>query len=489
MRLLITIVSLFICSSSLAQRSNNWAFGDSVGINFNTVPPTVDTTIIIMSREPAASISDLNGNLLFYVGTPSVDILPGYMQYVVRNAVDSIMTGVNNFPGHTSITQGLIIIPNPYDSAKYYIFYLGGIGILYYSVVDITLNNGLGKVVSANNILYNATISEKMNAVKAANGKDWWLIGMEVQNSFTTDYFYKFKIDSSGITFKGTQLIGTPNVPSVGGQMIFSPDGTKLVYTGGKMESMIIDFDRCTGTFSNPQLTCPWWQNSCQANEVKYGASFSPSSRYAYLSVMDTLWQFDTQAATIANSKQQIYIDTVQYFAMGQQMLGPDGKIYIANAYKYTSPLPYDSMRNGSLSVIESPDSAGSSCNFAPYSFFLNGRKSLAGLPNMPNYNLGMLEDVNCDSIIGTGINNSGEDYHFNLYPNPTTDIFNVEFYGEHFNSLELYSLEGQLLTKTIIQSNTKYLSVDISKYARGVYLVKLTDHSNRSFVRKLIHD
>ncbi|MBK7964588.1 MAG: hypothetical protein IPK10_04335 [Bacteroidetes bacterium] len=46
---------------------------------------------------------------------------------------------------------------------------------------------------------------------------------------------------------------------------------------------------------------------------------------------------------------------------------------------------------NSNLSVINFPDSLGSSCDFQPYSFYLGGHKAYNGLPNNPNYELDTL--------------------------------------------------------------------------------------------------
>jgi hypothetical protein len=49
----------------VAQRGNNWCFGDSSGIDFNTSPPTIFITSV-KSRGSCASISDSLGQLLMY---------------------------------------------------------------------------------------------------------------------------------------------------------------------------------------------------------------------------------------------------------------------------------------------------------------------------------------------------------------------------------------------------------------------------------------
>jgi len=50
-------------------------------------------------------------------------------------------------------------------------------GILWYSVIDMNLNGGNGSVVQNNVILFNDTLSTSgPQAVKHANGRDWWII-------------------------------------------------------------------------------------------------------------------------------------------------------------------------------------------------------------------------------------------------------------------------------------------------------------------------
>ncbi len=467
MRIIFTVYILsLLATTSKAQRNNYWAFGDSVGINFNTNPPTIDTTIIMMPIEPSASIADENGNLLFYVGSKTIDNF-ATKSFVVRNSLDSIMVNGDSLNGNTSMTQGLLIIPDPYDTALYYVFH-NGWGYLDYSIVDMSLNGGLGAVISKNNFL-KSPIREKLHAVKAANGKDWWIVGTFEQNG--SDYFYEYKIDSTGLNFKGQFYINTPVISLTAGQLIFSPDGSKLINAGGyQLNNYLIDFDRCTGLFAN--INYIYNSNT----KVSYGASFSPSGRFAYISTFDSLYQFDTQAANIATSRQLIYADSSSTFGMGQHMLAPDGNIYISN--ESTSISANNDSLATHLSRINYPDSIGMSCAFLPYSFSLNNRKSLLGLPNFPNYYLGQLEGVNCDSILALEVSDLNP-FLVRTYPNPASEMVTIAIPENQKPEAKIciYDMAG----KKLVEQEYKE-QMDVRYLKQGMYLIEVTSIKHHAF-------
>ena len=62
----ILFIFLWCSTTVLAQgEANNWFFGQSAGLNFNTNPPT-PMIGSIQTEEGCASFSDKEGNLLFY---------------------------------------------------------------------------------------------------------------------------------------------------------------------------------------------------------------------------------------------------------------------------------------------------------------------------------------------------------------------------------------------------------------------------------------
>lgn len=112
MRFYIFILIMF---SSLAVQSqgpaNNWYFGGGAGINFNTSPPTILNDGRLNTLEGCASISNDEGQLLFYTdGT------------TVYNRSGNIMENGTGLLGDQSSTQSAIIIPQPLSTTVYYIF-------------------------------------------------------------------------------------------------------------------------------------------------------------------------------------------------------------------------------------------------------------------------------------------------------------------------------------------------------------------------------
>ena len=61
------LVVILISSTSFAQKeAANWYFGDMAGLTFNSGSPVALLNGQLITREGCASISDKDGNLLFY---------------------------------------------------------------------------------------------------------------------------------------------------------------------------------------------------------------------------------------------------------------------------------------------------------------------------------------------------------------------------------------------------------------------------------------
>src|SRR5436190_1341273 len=84
-------------------------------------------------------------------------------------------------------------------------------------------------------------------------------------------------------------------------------------------------------------------------------------------------------------------------YCQGQQLLGPDGKIYLATYYT-TIPNDVFNLKNQNLCVINFPNEVYPLCDFDTNSISLGTRRVFGGLPNMPNYNLGPLVGSGCDT-------------------------------------------------------------------------------------------
>ena len=155
---LIAILFVPLLSTS-QQQAAIWYFGDRAGLDFTTGVPIVLNDGALDTLEGCATISDAMGNLLFYTD-------------------GSTIWGSNHIPmpngagllGDSSSSQSAIIVPAPDNVDIYYVFtvtfqaYPEGAN---YSVVDMSLNGGLGDVVTKNVALF-APAAEKLTAVQHA---------------------------------------------------------------------------------------------------------------------------------------------------------------------------------------------------------------------------------------------------------------------------------------------------------------------------------
>ncbi|MBC7778321.1 MAG: hypothetical protein H7246_23015, partial [Phycisphaerae bacterium] len=209
-------------------------------------------------------LSDSNGLLQMY--TNGGDI--GTVQWdIMQNGADLTDDG----PGPNIWPQMALSLPKPGNGNRIILLYgdeeffwpYGPDGIvwvvsnnLYAAEIDMSLNNGLGKVISRGQMVIEDTLSiGKFTATKHANGRDWWLLAHE---QFSNRY-HSLLIDPYGIHNMGSQTVGTPYDDGVG-QACFSPDGAHYVIMDGVdfdtsnavgCSINIYDFDRCTGMLFN----------------------------------------------------------------------------------------------------------------------------------------------------------------------------------------------------------------------------------------------
>jgi len=256
-----------------------------------------------------SSICDSAGSLLFYTNG-----------CVIAGADDKILEngeGINPGNAHAlwceqyndGYAGGLgnsLILPVPDSSSLFYLFHKRFVlysnpqdvifDKLYYTVVDMKENGGKGRVSEKNIVLMSDTLAlGEIAAVKHANGKDWWLVTPR-RNS---NQFYIFKFTSQGIVDTFQQTIGIlPDPQGEGlGQMVFSPDGSKLYRTYRYNPVMVYSFDREAGVFTQFD-TIPFDYGNQLVGEI--GCAVSSDSRFLYLGCRKFLYQLDTWASDIS---------------------------------------------------------------------------------------------------------------------------------------------------------------------------------------------
>lgn len=389
-KILFSLALGFLIDMAYAQQeASNWYFGENAGIHFEQ-DGTVTTlnTGQLNTREGCASISDQDGQLLFYTDGSTV-----------FNRVHNVMANGSGLFGDASSTQSAIIVPRPNTPNIYYIFTVdnsvdGSNFGLNYSEVDMSLFGGLGAVTNKNvNLL--PLCSEKITAVlKDCVDRSLWVVTFASFNgtSPANDTFHAFEVNAMGVsTTSVTSQFPGLNITDQRGYLKLSPDGTKLANANmdGVMGSglsndvlHLYDFDTQTGMVSNQQpLAITTGSNS------PYGVEFSPNNRFLYVhssnnffdnsgpdlasNHLSTLTQFDLEAVDIQAS--EFTIEERQLYRGGLQ-LGPDGKIYRALSATYSDGLPF-------LGVINNPNEPGAACNYIHNAINLSPNSSTQGLP------------------------------------------------------------------------------------------------------------
>lgn len=356
------LLCIFSFHAASAQKEFNiWYFGFNAGVDFNSGSPVVLSNGALYTYEGCASIADANGILQFY--TDGITVYN-------RNHL-AMPNGSFVLLGGSSSTQSANILPVVGSPGQYYIFTTGNAGVnvgFHYSIVDMSLQGGLGDV-TAQNVWLMDSVVEGQTIIPHPNGTDYWVIS----HKFGTSDYYSYLVNASGIqapviSTTGTYIGNATNYDQIG-YIKPSPCGNKIVYanTGGNFFDLS-DFDNNTGILSGT-ITLP---STAGAAIGCYGAEFSPDGHLLYGGVNGTgdIYQFDLtagSAAAIIASRTLIGIGSGSN--LGGLQLAPDNKIYIGR-YSF-----------GYLGVINNPNTLGVGCNYVDSGFYLNGLNTCWGLP------------------------------------------------------------------------------------------------------------
>jgi hypothetical protein len=283
----------------------------------------------ITSYEGVASVSDDNGNLLWYTngrrlwrGTGAGATLM-YSGLLAGN--EGGATGNNG-----SAVQGIMIAKHPLDADRYYVFTSDDAnsgtknGLNYW-----TFDSG-GNLLSGPTRLGAFVTTEGIAVTRHANGVDIWVAVMETG----TGLFNAYLITCAGIDIPNSNL-GQAGAPVVNGQqdrgsIAFSWDGTRFAqahpnqWPTADQQVSLYDFDNATGAITNPMHIAP-----TGTILAPYDITFSPDNSRLYLSRQSGLGleYFDLSsgvAATITASRASTGIPT----GFSSLEIGPGPALY-----------------------------------------------------------------------------------------------------------------------------------------------------------------
>lgn len=400
--LLLTTSSAAVFAQSFLNESNYWYFGDAAGIRF--LPPGPNGRPVALSDanpmfnafEGAAAISTPDGRLIAYFG--SVGGINGDASVV--NRAHQIMANGDNVYGGSSCTQNGMFVRKPSldgrDTSTYYVFSvaeienwggLPGDNGFYYTVIKLDTLNGLGAVISKNNVIVD-TAAEKVTAVLHNNGRDVWVLG----HKFNSRDFVAVLVDTSGprrpvisrVGMVHGDLSGNNQVGSRGA-MKLSPNGNRIAAcitegnpgTNDRHIVQVAQFDNISGAVYNVFHI----DLGPDAGFGPFGVEFSPDNSKLYVGdrSSDEVYQFDLCAGTGLNDTNAIKASqtTVSNWGgtePGCLQLGLDGVIYISKVFGGAN----------SLAAITNPNGVGAACGFtADYLPLAPGTSADRGLTNV----------------------------------------------------------------------------------------------------------
>ena len=137
--ILSTFLFLALITNINAQENTHWYFGDAAVLDFTSASPTLTypSPSAMSTDGGSASVSDALGNLLFYTNGVTV-----------WNKDHAVMPNGSDLgsgdPFGTSVSQSVVIIPDPSSANQYYIFTNHALSGVFYSVVDMSIDNGDG---------------------------------------------------------------------------------------------------------------------------------------------------------------------------------------------------------------------------------------------------------------------------------------------------------------------------------------------------------
>lgn len=328
------VTSLASTLSAQAYRmAENWHFGPGLSVDFSSGQPELGPPSAILGAEGVVSLSDTDGNLLFYTngggrpslgGPISVNDNPGF----IWNRNGEVMYNMRGQEGGGfSALQSSIALPDPAGEAGvYYLFTMEEIEFtipnslpsepegrgLRYFVIDMNLEGGLGGVRTADVPVYQPSF-EGLDATRMADGSGYWII---INDYVEGGEFVVVPLTAAGVGDPVRQVVS--DAPDPRNELFFSPDGG-YVYT----RAGLFGFDNATGRVG------PLVRRFSEVSDRS--VAFTADSRYFYAFEDQTIGQVivryalpdgDREAVALLNAGGDILLPP------GTTQLGPDGHLY-----------------------------------------------------------------------------------------------------------------------------------------------------------------
>lgn len=379
---LLTIQFIFIQCILSQRQADNWIFAKWAGLNFSSGQPVPWLPVQNGASFLNGTImSDTVGNLLFYSNGDRVWNRNGEM---MENG-DDIMPG-------SCWNQSAISFPRPGYINQYYLFTVSGWIIpegMYYSIIDMSLDGGLGAVSNVKNIKLDAAFwaHDHQFVTKSRSGNSYWV----VTRLYHDDRYASFLVDEQGVhqdpVYSSTGIY-REFIYGDNGDIKISPNKRYLANghrgnTLGPEEFYLRSFEICTFNDETGEIHYMYMVNKKIVGgtySASYSCEFSPDSKFLYLTfdMPDSgyLYQYDMQYIEDSASFINSGIEISNQSGINLQ-LANDGKIYTS------IPIPDIPNYRFYIGVINKPWEKGENCDFDLDGIYLLGRDGQWSLPNI----------------------------------------------------------------------------------------------------------
>lgn len=297
-----------------------WHFGYSCHMEFTSAGLVADTISSQFSYEGVASPSNYKDSLLFYTNSEKV---------WTKNHI--VMPNGDNLRGSNSSTESPAVFHLPSETNRFYLFNTlanedNSDSSLSYSIVDMTLNGGLGDIdINHKNVILKPQSSEHVTAYpgRGSNEGNYWVVSSVDSNVLIV---YKV-IPNNTVIFDHIQTIGNSTLGTGYGYLKFSQNGAFFAYPALNTQSaisgiQILRFNPENGYFTDPIFL--------KLPSSVYGIEFSPNARYLYSKLInpELLFRVDLinyDSASVNSSIDTLALNTGFYRSL---QLGYDGNIY-----------------------------------------------------------------------------------------------------------------------------------------------------------------
>jgi PKD repeat protein len=308
-------LSVGTCASG--NEANQWlffnSFGSAYGLDFNVDPPApvLENNLPPNADHCKTTLCDASGDVLFLcTGTE------------VLNRNFEVMPNGGELLGNTSSHYGSMIVQRPGDPDAYFVFHSSlpenaEEGGLYYSLIDETLEEGLGDVTLKNQFL-GTYGQEALTCVRHCNLVDFWLLTYDqLEGRYLAWLVTQEGIASDPVISELSQDVfhTLPLTPTAKGDRVMHGN-------------YLMDFDASSGALS---LAIDFGLSDV------VGWEFSGSGQYLYLFMGEfgtSIYQVDLndvdESDPMAGASLINQPNGVVYF---YPQRAPDGNIYIENAF------------------------------------------------------------------------------------------------------------------------------------------------------------